>query len=278
MNSKTHSKVKILNQLENLELSCVISNNQQHHDIYNHYHDGISFAIITNGIGEFYFKNEPIKVKKGAIIKIASGETHTSGLSIGISPLKYKVFYVPKKLMETTVENNFHEKIDTINFKEKVTYDNSFYASFLEIHNDLFQNKYILHQKSLFDSLMISLMNKFTTKDLILQEKTIEPFYLKKIINYLATNFREQISLNDLSEISNRSSSQIIRSFKKHIGISPHSYLLNLRIIEAKKLLSKGSSISQVALELGFTDQSHLHRYFKRFNHITPYNFKNSNV
>jgi AraC family transcriptional regulator len=64
------------------------------------------------------------------------------------------------------------------------------------------------------------------------------------------------------------------RLFKKTTGFTPHQYVINCRIEKAKDLLKKGKlSIAEIAKEVGFVDQSHLHRYFKRKVGITPKSF-----
>ena len=66
----------------------------------------------------------------------------------------------------------------------------------------------------------------------------------------------------------------IIRLFKQELNISPHQFLLNLKINKSKELLKAGNSIVNTALECGFTDQSHFHRNFVNMVAITPKKFQ----
>jgi AraC-like DNA-binding protein len=54
------------------------------------------------------------------------------------------------------------------------------------------------------------------------------------------------------------------------VGILLHQYQTQIRVERAKMQLAQGVSIQQVAVEVGFVDQSHLTRHFKRFVGITP--------
>nr|WP_231665501.1 MULTISPECIES: helix-turn-helix domain-containing protein [unclassified Pseudoalteromonas] len=56
----------------------------------------------------------------------------------------------------------------------------------------------------------------------------------------------------------------MIRSFKQTYGLSPHAYQLDKRIKKAKNLLKSGHSIIETSHLLGFADQSHLQRNFKK--------------
>ena len=59
--------------------------------------------------------------------------------------------------------------------------------------------------------------------------------------------------------------------FKESTGITPHQYVIRCRIDRAKDLLKQGKlSIAEIAKEVGFVDQSHLHRHFKRLVGVTP--------
>ena len=61
------------------------------------------------------------------------------------------------------------------------------------------------------------------------------------------------------------------RLFKETTGITPHQYVIRCRIDRAKNLLQQGKlSIAEIAKEVGFVDQSHLHRHFKRLVGVTP--------
>jgi len=64
---------------------------------------------------------------------------------------------------------------------------------------------------------------------------------------------------------------------KKRRGIfpafTPHAYMLNQKIYKSKALLQNNISIAEVAIELGFFDQSHFHKAFKSVYALTPKEF-----
>lgn len=77
-------------------------------------------------------------------------------------------------------------------------------------------------------------------------------------------------SLEKFSEESGLSRYHLIRSFKDRYGQSPHAYQLDQRIKKAKSLLQDGTSLADTALQLGFADQSHFQRNFKKRVAVTP--------
>ena len=66
------------------------------------------------------------------------------------------------------------------------------------------------------------------------------------------------------------SKSTLLRAFTKSKGITPYRYLEIIRINEAKKLLSEGNPLADIAIRTGFSDQSHFTNYFSQFIGIAP--------
>jgi AraC-like DNA-binding protein len=93
---------------------------------------------------------------------------------------------------------------------------------------------------------------------------------VRQIKAFIRERYHCNISLGELSQLSDLPRERLIRSFRKVVGLPPHSYLLQVRITEAKHLLTYGLSLSETATDVGFVDQSHLHRYFKRLTGVTP--------
>ena len=80
----------------------------------------------------------------------------------------------------------------------------------------------------------------------------------------------EDLRLDELANLVDCTPYYLIRFFKKNIGMTPHAYLLHLRLEKAKNLLRQGHSIVDTAFATGFTDQSHLTRHFKAKFSIPP--------
>ena len=63
---------------------------------------------------------------------------------------------------------------------------------------------------------------------------------------------------------------QLARAFRAAYGTSPHAYLIQIRLLRARRLLAAGMRPAAVAAECGFADQSHLGRRFRRAYGLTP--------
>jgi AraC-like DNA-binding protein len=90
------------------------------------------------------------------------------------------------------------------------------------------------------------------------------------IKEYLHDRYSENISLNQLVELTHLNRSYLIRVFRQAVGMPPYTYLNQVRVEKAKQLLRQGIPVSETAIAVGMADQSHLTRHFKRITGITP--------
>jgi AraC-like DNA-binding protein len=110
------------------------------------------------------------------------------------------------------------------------------------------------------------------------QRLGFEHHAVKKIKEYLRQHFTSEVSLEDLSSLTKLNKYHLLQIFKRDVGISPHIYQTSLRIHRAKQQLATGASIAQVALDVGFVDQSHFGRQFKKYVRVTPGQFQRDSL
>ena len=95
---------------------------------------------------------------------------------------------------------------------------------------------------------------------------------------HLAENAHAPVSLDALSELAGMSKFHLNRKFKASVGITPSVFLMSLRVDRAKALLRQGEPIAHVAVDLGFADQAHFTRTFRRYVGVTPGRYGETNV
>ncbi|GGG45492.1 hypothetical protein GCM10011414_13810 [Croceivirga lutea] len=97
------------------------------------------------------------------------------------------------------------------------------------------------------------------------QQESNHPTFnkVKVALTHLHQNFQRKIAVEALSDLTHLSESSFQRIFKNTMGISPTRYLLNLRIEKAKELIKESDSLTNIAYDTGFFDQSHFTKYFK---------------
>ncbi len=122
-------------------------------------------------------------------------------------------------------------------------------------------------------------MLTITTPTLKAKHKGLTHSRLQPVLGYIRTHLdsaeptlRERdLSLTELAEVINISPTYFASLFKQIMRISPRQYVIQQRVEQAKLMLSKTDlAIADIALQVGFSSQSHLTQHFKRFTGKTP--------
>jgi AraC family transcriptional regulator len=130
-----------------------------------------------------------------------------------------------------------------------------------------------LYGDTMATALMVHLLQNYSARRPLLKhyESGLSKHQLSQVIDYIYAHLDQDLSLSELAAIAQMSSHYFSQLFKQSMRITPHQYVIRVRVERAKELLTQGNlSIAEVAKIVGFVDQSHLHRHFKRLLSITP--------
>jgi transcriptional regulator GlxA family with amidase domain len=91
----------------------------------------------------------------------------------------------------------------------------------------------------------------------------IAPSALRRVREHIDNNLAEHIEISDLASLTGLSPCHFSRAFKQSMGVPPHRYLTSRRVQEAARLIeSTNRPMFEIALDVGFSDQSHFTRVF----------------
>lgn len=97
------------------------------------------------------------------------------------------------------------------------------------------------------------------------ERKAVPYRELSTPIDYIQEHFADALSVDELARACNLSVSALERRFKKHLGKTPHQYIVEVRLDHARRLLMETEKpVGTIALETGFADHSHFTRAFKK--------------
>ena len=99
---------------------------------------------------------------------------------------------------------------------------------------------------------------------------------LERAAAFMRAHCTEPLKLEAIGQAAGLSTSYLIRTFKRHYGLTPHGFLLDCRVQYARAQLRQGRLIADVALEAGFADQAHLQRAFKQHLAATPGHYRSA--
>jgi AraC family transcriptional regulator len=95
------------------------------------------------------------------------------------------------------------------------------------------------------------------------------------VCEHIENNIGQRISVQALAKLANLSVCYFVRAFKLSVGVTPHDYLIRRRVERTMELLlDTDMSISEIALAVGFADQSHCARRFRQYVGMSPGNYR----
>jgi AraC family transcriptional regulator len=130
-----------------------------------------------------------------------------------------------------------------------------------------------LYGESLGTALAARLVQNYAVSKPSLEVKAngLPQSQLQRVMDYMKANLTQDLSILELATLTRMSESHFSRSFKQSIGIAPYQYLMQQRVERAKQLLKQHEiSISDVALDCGFANQTHLTKVFRQITGVTP--------
>jgi transcriptional regulator GlxA family with amidase domain len=93
----------------------------------------------------------------------------------------------------------------------------------------------------------------------------------RKVRQHIDSNLDSQILVDDLADLVSLSAAHFCRAFKRSFSDTPHAYIVQRRVERAQELMrGTRSPLSQIALDCGFADQTHLSKLFRRLTGRTP--------
>lgn len=130
-----------------------------------------------------------------------------------------------------------------------------------------------LYAESLTNALAIHLIREYSTIQKTVRQYSggLSKSKLQQAITYIQENLDQDLSLDEIAAEVDLSAYHFSRLFKQSTGLAPHQYQIHCRVERAKELLQAGEmAIADIATQVGFYDQSHLSRHFKRIVGVSP--------
>jgi AraC family transcriptional regulator len=237
-------------------------------------HSPVSANFLSSSTGERWLDGKLCHETRhqGEIAIIPAGITHRCNWNISV---EFMVLAIDAGLLQQVGQDIVEvDRIELIpRFMNQV--DPLIQGIFLTLREELECGKIggDLLVDSLKTTLVIHLLRNYCTTQpkLSSYDGGLSQSTLQQLKEYIDVHLNQDLKLIELSAIAQLSPYHFLRLFKQRTGITPHQYILQQRIEQAKHLLQHSKlSIAEIAVRTGFSDQSHLTRCFKRRFGITP--------
>ncbi len=233
-----------------------------------HSHEEFSFGVIDAGTSLYINNDISYTIKAGDTVTINPGEVHSCNPKQG--QWSYRMLFINSEWIGQLQCDMLGHKLP--NFQPFINHyetDPAYFKDFDQLFKQLMNQTNVLKA----ETLLIEFLERCFHADR-LQHRSDKPSHdthrLTKVKELICEQLEQQFSLDDLAEQAGLSRYHFLRCFKQQFGLSPHAFLLDKRIQKAKRLLQIGNSILDTSLALGFNDQSHFQRNFKKRVAVTP--------
>lgn len=223
-----------------------------------HFHPEYVVGAVVEGAERLSIRDASFVVEQGSGLLIHPGEPHANA-AVGSARMGYRVFYIPPDLVGAWAA--------APEFAEPVSRSPGLFRSLVATHRLLCSASDALEQQSAFLSMLTEITRGSSARR---AADSLPAAKLRLAKLHLEAYFRDDLSLAALAEAVDLSPFHLLRRFRREFGLSPAAYRNLLRVMEARQRLLAGERIAQVAAEVGFVDQSHLTRQFRKVMGTTP--------
>jgi AraC-like DNA-binding protein len=229
-----------------------------------HYHDGLMISVTDSGAQEIGYKGSSYVASAGQIVAMPAGEVHAVRTR-SAGGWRYRVFTIPYTMINLPLHHLRR------GFASPVTIEDGDLAQRLRAAHEAFAcaSTKLEREERLLSALELFFARH--TKPAAPPIQTLrKPRAIRRAIEYLTEHCDRNISLSELAAVAEIDGFHLTHAFSCAIGMPPHAYHLQQRIRLAQRRLATGESVTDVAQHLGFSDQAHLTRLFKRLTGVTP--------
>lgn len=235
-----------------------------------HAHDEFTIGVCVGGSEVIDYRGGHIRTGPGSIVVLAPGEVHTGGPATPTEGYAYRALYAdPALLADGTLGGLPH-------FREPLVDDPELATAFRLAHAELARWPDPLEAEARLPWLLTALARRHSTARPASDHLPGAHGVALTVRDRLADELLEPPSLAALATDLGLSRYQLLRAFRTTMGMPPYAWLAQYRVTRARTLLDSGLRPAEVAPLVGFADQAHLTRWFRRVLGVTPAAYRNS--
>lgn len=238
------------------------------HRFAPHVHDGYVIGMIMAGAQRYRYRGAEHLAGSGTLVLINPDELHTGHKGTEDGWL-YRASYPDSGQMTSLLAELELPTHHLPAFGATLYRDQDLVNGFCQLHRLLESPASALQQQTVWRELVLSLLQRHAAvPDAGKPGKEHRAVSLAKEL--LHSQLAAPPSLEALATAVNLSPFHFARVFRRATGMPPHTWLMQQRIARARALLQSGCLPLEVAMQLGFADQSHLSRQFKQVYGVGP--------
>lgn len=231
-----------------------------------HIHHSFSLGIIQQGQRIIHVDGKTHIVSANECFIINPHQPHSCS-AIGNEGHGYGIVSIPSALLQS-IFREVKSQNEIPHFPNVKVTDISIVNGFTAWMGKQLRNE--SPSESELTNILRELVPRYADTEAPLQSKPIKCSKIMLACEYIEANLNRPVRLDELANLTRISPFYLNRIFREEIGIPPYTYLLQTRIKKSLEVLLQTDSIIEATYSLGFSDQSHFSRFFKKNIGLTP--------
>ncbi len=229
------------------------------HRFPKHHHDLFGIGLIEHGAQKSWSGRGLVEAEAGDVITVNPGEVH-DGAPLGDGGRRWTILYLPPALVAAAAEDISPGSGLRFEFSQPV------YRA-LPLTQRLRALIAAEEDWAAGEEALLSLLAPLLQSE---NRPIGTPRALLAIRDWIDAEPEADIPLAALAARANVSRFQLLRSFARLTGLTPHAYRLQRRVQAARRMILSGTPLAEAAAASGFADQSHMTRLFRRVYGLAP--------
>ncbi len=239
-----------------------------------HFHDSYLIGFTEQGVQQFHCRKALHSSTPGQVFLLEPGELH-DGHAPARGGFTYSMLYLDPYWLERELRGLFEDAPGDCQpaFAKTLASEPELLAVIAEAFQALQSRDLRIVRQAALDALLAKLARHLAWRPRLDSDPRM-PLVALRARDYLHAHMEQDLGLDELAWASGVDRFRLSRAFKAAFGIAPHAYLVQLRLARARQLLARGQPPARVAMTLGFADQSHMGRWFRRAYGLTPAHYR----
>lgn len=252
-----------------------------HYQRRPHYHDGCEINFCLHDNTDVYVDDKHYHVNSGTVMVFNSQEMHRVFVERGVSYERYYLLFKPEFIEFALSEYPdllmifYRRPRHFVNVLSLRLVDQSrlskLFDELIEIYSEPDSSLHGIKVRQKFIELLVFLNEQFSDRDSVTPyQKSPQNELLTNVTKYIKQNLGEDLTLDGVAEHFFTSKSTLIRTFKRHMGLTPYEFITYARIMESRALVLQGLPVHEVAFRVGYKDDSSFIKKFKALQGVSP--------
>lgn len=236
----------------------------------NHFHEYYVLGLVERGERVLSCRRREYAIQRGHILLFHPGDSHACAQSGG-GTLDYRGINIARDVMLDLAEEVTGRR-ELPGFSRCVIRDGEAAACLRSLHELVLERSAGFGREERLLLLIERLIREYGKPFESCVPECREE--IEKACAFIEERYAGRIRLDEIARRAGLSRSTLLRAFAKAKGVTPYSYLENIRVGKARELLEQGVPPVEAALRTGFSDQSHFTACFSRFIGLTPGSYR----